>query len=111
MKYDARYNDTQTRVIWQAIEERAPISPRTHDAPVAFNRAQRRALSKYIRRKSAPMRRLQRETRAQTMCRRCGKVVLLSQHALFPVSPVDRIERCQCAAMLERKKRSAESAA
>ncbi len=91
-------NGNKSNVKTETMPPKILITPRKHDAPVVLNRAQRRALAKYIRRKAAPMRRLQRETRAQTTCQHCGKIVILAAQTLFEVGLKDRIERCQCPA-------------
>ncbi len=82
-----------------ATEEQAPAPAKEPEAPVVLNRAQRRALAKYIQHSKAAqqLRRAQRQKARTTPCSRCG--IPFFTYRVPYVGPV----RCQCKATIKQR--------
>lgn len=89
-RYDAHYNDAG-RVVWTVTQEPVKFTPELPETPTLLNRAQRRHLQRYIKRKTrAQMREVKRRKpwimdAAKQRCGRCGLYFLGSAG-----------QRCQC---------------
>lgn len=108
LRHEPHWNATQTRVIWETIEDTLPAkeAPKEKPEPPKFNRAERRRLSRYIVRKARrQVRRVERkESRDIRELRgnRCARCHLLFQgRAKW---------RCQCKAVVAGKEKAHEQA-
>lgn len=86
-------------------EKITPLSYRITEKPkpaIVLNRAQRRALAKYIRntKKARQMRQAQRASQETRGCPRCGKYFFVP--SIFAAMPGVVVPRCQCKAEMRR---------
>ncbi len=102
VKYEPHWNDTGTRVIWEAVEVKDKPIPMEPQEQPKFNRAERRRLQRYILRKARRQIRKveQRQTREIRELRgnRCSRCNLLY---------IGRAKwRCQCKAVPASKEKA-----